>query len=219
MIITVKEFLQKSSKDITVPELTEIDIDPKDGEFSDLFHQVRIQSFQDLQDLDIIPAQLDEKNIRQALAEDDERCLQMAQKLFENQANTPTCNGRSTRNIIKYNYRFGLRSIYDRIRKRQNFSLSDLLSKHYGRKVEWDSLVPLHLRLCIVGLNNISKMAMPVNIVKTHDIDVGSKGGLNLGDSQKMLVAKDIRIHKGGKIKIKTPYIYIKCQSIQGDIP
>ena len=205
-------------KDVIVPDSTEVLLHPEKQGFSELFHEVKIQSLEDLNNLGIVPTRLDEGKLRLALEEDDERCLQLAQKLYENQASPCNCNENSHKNMM-YNYRRSFRAIYDRIRRNQNLSLSKLLSIRSGTKVEWDTLVPLHIRHYMIGLNDKAKMATPVNIAKVKNIDVGSKGGLTLGDSQKMLVANDIIIHKGGKIKINTPYIYIKCHSIQGEVP
>lgn len=215
MAITVKEFLQKKSKDIAVPKSIEMSIDPAVKEFSDICHQVSIESFNHLQDLGIIHSKLDEQKVRQALIEDDDKCLQTAQRLFENRMDDPRFNQKRAPNLIKR--RSGLRLIYEGLRKTHNFSLAVLLSESYSRKVEWDSIIPMHVRGWMARLDNSWIKPLFVDIGKTNDIEVNNDSILNLYPQQKMLHARHIRIHRGGKIK--SPYIMIICQSIQGDIP
>jgi hypothetical protein len=217
-VTPIKRVLEKTGRDIVVPEGREITVGPEEREFAELFSLVEIRSFADLQDLTLIPQGLDEKRVLQAIADDDAEALSAARNYLQPQSKSGGCDCLQSEEgtPLKLHYRSDLRTTYNGIRKTQNPHLSRLLSDLYSKPIEWDSPISAHILWWMLKKNALS--AIRGFVLKPKNITILSNATLSLSASTKLLWANDIRIHAGGKLKSNSSYMKIKCNSVQGNI-
>lgn len=213
---SIRKVLQQQAHNIVIPQSQEVNVGP-DEEYGQLFHRVQLRTFDDLQALSLVPEGLNEDNVRQAMALDDAEALNQARNHLHTTLRTCSCQGGQTgQSSWKYHFRSDLRTTYNGIRRTYHLHLSQLLSDHYQKTVEWDSL----LAMSVWGwTKHVTDFAPSVLVLLAADITINRDATMNLSTTAKVLLANDIRIHVGGRLIINSSFIKIRCASAQGDLP
>lgn len=217
--MSIRDVLQQKNDSIVIPKSKEVNVGVEEKEFSRFFHHVEVKSFNDLQELSLIPKGLDETIVQKAIADDEEEALSIAREyLKEGKAKGCGCENDQNREIapLKLSYRAVLRTTFNGIRKTHNVHLSRVLSDFYEKEIERDSLLPAITHGWVKRW--LTFKLIPILIFFPKDITILNNATLNLSSSTDMLWANDIRIHVGGKLKINSSYIKIKCASVKGNI-
>lgn len=212
------EVLQQRGDDIVIPKSKVVNVGPEEKEFAQFFHRVEVRSFDDLQELSLISKGLDEKRVQKAIADDDGEALSIAREYVKGRAKA--CDFESGQNMeatpLKLSYRSSLRTTFNGIRKSHNIHLSRLLSDLHGEEVESHSLIAAITHGWFKRL--LFLKVIPILVFLPKDITIMHNATLNLSPSTNLLWANDIRIHIGGKLKINSSYVKIRCASVKGNI-
>lgn len=211
----IREVLSRREHSLRLADDEEFVLDVDDRRERPFLHRVVARSFADLQALDLVPAQLNEDEVRRALRADDEEVLSLARsRLVAGGEHACSCHGPAT--TVASSYAGQLRAAYNSLRKAHNPHLARVLSDNLGRHFAWDDLEVSHARWWADQLWR----AKIVSIIATlfADVTVGRGAILTIGPSVKLFYAGDIRVHSGGKIRCLGSYHKFSCFSFEGNI-
>ncbi len=220
----IKEVLEHRGEDIVIPYSREVSLTPDNQEYAKLFHHVEIRSFEDLQSLTFVPDKLDEKRTLDAIATDDASALAAAQDFVRSRGTSCACLDSGERREPepsqavqrKMSYGSDLRVAYAGIRRWQHPTLARLLTEALRANVDWDSPVATHTHRWIDRLRLAHRI--PLEVFVPQDVTVLNNATMFVSSTTKLLWAKDIRIHVGGRIVAHSSYTKIRCKSIQGNL-
>lgn len=229
----LREVLDRQERaDVVVEPDTEVDLEP-DGEYGPLFHRVELASFNDLTALKLVPEELDEGSVRAAIGRDDVEALSLSRDLVRagmaSRTATCACGGHSepddapaqswlqqqTSQTVALDYRSHLSRTYEAVRKAHHPALAEAVSESTGRRIRWDDpeLTGIHRWATLI------EKAWLIAILLIQDLTIGKNATLNVSSQTTSMLVNDIRIHAGGRMVIKSPFISINCASVRGSIP
>lgn len=214
-LCTAKEALRHEVRQIVVPENAELLLSPSHPELANCFVRVHIKSYEDLQLLGFVPRKLSEEKVRQAIAADNEEVYRLASSMASQLSpHDCECQNQSARTSVSF--RDNLRATYDRNRKAHNPALGRLLSDHFGAHVPWDDpLANITRKWIILALDNKIYATRPLLVVLTADITINRDASLIVDSGLKSLLARDIWIHRRGRLVQKGTYIKIWANSVR----
>jgi hypothetical protein len=207
-IVALEEALKRDIHALKVPENKEIYLSPQKSAFGNHIAQIEIRKYKDLQVIGYAPHELSQDKIDDAIVNDNEESYKIANILDNSIKNDCSCN----RNISNKTSPSNFEDIYRNIRKRSNFSLAKLFSKHYDRPILPDDPAPNRLRKLVTKLKN-TVLAGPAVIFE--DITIESKGVLTLDPDIILLFARDIWIHRTGRLVSRGMNLNIIANSIK----
>lgn len=211
--VSVAQALKRPGGDLRVKEKSEITIGP-DADGAEWFHRIRIESFQDLQRMSFVPEGLDERRAMEAVARDNEAAFEMASRSSASDEAPCGCDGERadapSREVSP------LRARYARLRSSLNPQLARALSEVYRREVQWDDPIAIHAYRWIDRW--VVDKGFSLGAFVLRDIVVAKNSTLNIAPQTQIVLANDIRIHTGGKIRTLGSYMKIRCASIQGNL-
>ena len=206
--LKAKEVLKLELRPIEVPEGAEVVLSPADPEYASCFARVRIQSYDDLQTLGLVPRRLAEDKVRQALAADDGEVYDLAGKLLKHPADGCGCSDAATQGPMLRTS--PVRGTYNAIRKRHNPALARVVADHYGTQMTWDASVPAILRKWMVAIS-----AKPnIVVVVIGNITIHKNATLAVAPSSKSLLAWNIWIHSTGRLIAQGSYLKVWANSV-----
>jgi len=208
-LLNAKDALRLELRPIEVPENAELLLSPGNPEYANSFIRVRLKSYEDLQTLGFVPRKLAEDKVRQAMAADDAEMYDLAGKMFRQSPCECGCSKRTM--DVSQSRGSPIRMIYNRMRKRHNPALSRVLSDHYGTKISWDTPVPAIVRKWVEFL-----LLRPEEIIIAllGDITIHRNATLAVAASSKSLLARNIWIHKTGRLVGQGSYLKVWANSI-----
>jgi hypothetical protein len=219
MIMAANEFdpLFEAAKNINVvvPPRVELVLDQKQTGL----HLLTIQRFDQLQALRLVPPELDEGAVRQAIAGDDVEARDVAKDATRASAELCACGGRgdeSPNAPLKRVYRRDTRTTYIGVRKTFHPRLAALMTDTLAVKYNFFDLHPS----IVYGWAN----SLAVNkVIKLwawllNDVEIMNGATLKLQSSVKYFSCAALKIHVGGKLVVPGG-VKIWCQSAQGDLP
>ena len=206
--LKAKEALKLELRPIEVPEGAEVVLSPTDPEYASSFARVRIQSYEDLQTLGLVPRRLAEDKVRQALAADDSEVYELAGKLLQQPAGGCGCSDAGTQgSMLRAS---PVRGIYNAIRKRHNPALARVVADHYGTQMTWDASVPVIVRKWTLAVSAKAQIVLAV----IGNITINKNATLTVASSSKSLLAWNIWIHSTGKLKAQGSYLKVWANSV-----
>jgi hypothetical protein len=220
-VVSIKEVMQRKSESLIIPAEKTVDIGPDQKDYAKFFSVVQIRSFQDLQDLGLIPAELSEEKAKQAITRDGNEAFAIAQtRLRQGSSPKPcSCHGEEGKQgEERPAYRDQIRGVYNEVRKAHHPNFAQVLSEVYRAEVAFDDPIVAHVHAFISGLYAGRFTVTKVPVLKIADITIQKNATMNVGSTTKLLFANDIRIYSGGKMKLNSSFTKIKCSSIQGNL-
>ena len=217
MDASLERFLSAEAASIEVPGDEEIVVDPGEQRFGSHAHKLEVRSFEDLQVLHLIPQGINERSVREAIAKDDEVAFDSARRSLERGTDPCDCTAEQDPDVPpKLKLGADLRGIYVGLRKSQHPHTAKLVSETTGTPVAWDSPVA---KSVYGWVSQLAWKQIDLVALLFKDIEIGKNSTLTLTPTTKVLWASDIRIHLGGKLKVTSSYIKIKCATVQGNLP
>lgn len=215
-LCAVEEALRRTVRQVVVSEDAELLMSPSNPELANCFVQVHLKSYKDLQLLGFVPRKLSEEKVRQAIADDNDEVYKLASSMASQLLPYDYCECQNQSARTSMSSRGSLRSIYARSRKDHNPALGRLLSDHFGAYVPWDAPLASITRNWLAILDNrlydINK-ALPIALVE--DITINRNASLTVDPNLKSLLARNVWIHRSGRLLLKGSYIKIWANSIQ----
>jgi hypothetical protein len=206
--ISVKEFFAGEPKDIIIPESSEILISPNSDKHESLYHFVSVKSIDDLKDLSLIPFEINSDKLKQAIQSDDEEAVKIAKSNFKYDLSECDCHDKK-RNTLK--------SVFTGIRKQSHFELTNLLTNYYNQKMHWDSMEVKHTYKWI-SLVTDSVRSHVLSVLLTNDVIINRNSTMIIDTGTDLIRGRDLKIYSGGKMKIKSSYLFLKFVSAEGNI-
>ncbi|WP_316827617.1 hypothetical protein [Pedobacter miscanthi] len=204
-LISVKELQRVKSIPLEVAENSHITIGPNEKMFSDALHYVSIKSFEDLQELSIIPQGLSKESILKAISEDDDESLTIAKKDY-NFSKQSDCKCHD-------HVEHSLQTQYRNIRRKGNFQLAKLLTNHYGKQILWDDFEAIHAYKMTMNLLKNPRLGLNVVYFSLDDIIINTNSTLTVNSGTDLIKGRNLVIHTNGKMEIKSSYLFLKCKT------
>lgn len=219
-VISIKEALQQKSDSLVIPAEKTVEIGPDQKEYAKLFSFVQIRSFQDLQDLSLIPAELSEEKVKQAITRDGNEAFAIAQtRLRQGAQSSCNCHKEEGEEAHEHlGYRDQIRGIYNEVRKAHHPNFAQVLGDIYRAEVAFDDPVVAHTHAMISAYYAGRFTAVKMPVMKIADITIQKNATMNVAATTKLVFANNIRIYTGGKMKLNSSFTKIKCISIQGNL-
>jgi hypothetical protein len=204
------EALRRDAVDLQVDDDEQLVLSPTDRSHHSYFARIRLQAFDDLQVLGLVPRGLRQEAIRTAIAADDEAVQRLAEERVRRGDAAAPC-GCSQSGGRSLSFSASLRASYQALRRDYNPALARVLSNHYGTELAWDS----HLAISVRGwTSRFSKEAL-VTVALFRDIQIGRNARLDVEASSVELLARNIRIHRSGTLSHHGGYLRIWANSIE----
>jgi len=204
------EALRRDVVDLHVDDDDQLVLSPTERTHHPYFSRIRLEAFEDLQVLGLVPRGLRQEAVRSAIASDDEAVLRLAEeRARRGEAAAPCrCSHPSARSG---SFSDDLRTSYQAIRRDYNPALARVLSNHYGTELKWDSNLAISVR---GWASRFSKQAL-VTIALFRDIQIGRNARLEVEASSVELLARNIRIHRSGTLSHHGAYLRVWANSIE----
>lgn len=207
--IGVAEALRAARRDLVIERDTTYEVGEDEGT------RVTVASVEDLQRLSLLPERLKADALLKAVAADSAAALEQARRMPPS-AGDCGCDGDDGHAARKPHPVASMRTHYAQVRRRFHPALSQLLAEAQGHEVAWDSPTAVHAHRWVEHLQAVRRFEMVVLL--WQDLTVGHNATLQLAPTRRMLWARNIRIHTGGRIRTTGSYLKIKCASIQGNL-
>lgn len=208
-LYSAREFLSQEGRTIEVAENSELVLSPSNPEYARHFARVSLKSFEDLQLLGFIPRRLSIEKVRTAIAADDAEVFRLATTM----PSQPRCDCHPSDLYLKPVSlgRGGFRPAYQAIRNRHNPALARVLSEHLGTTVAWDhSLVGI-----VRKWDRFVALNPEIFALLLDDIVINRNATLSVAAASRSLLARNIWIHRTGKLTHSGSYLKIWADSIE----
>ena len=193
-------------------------VDAEERAFQGAFLNVGIATLGDMQVLGLVPEELAESDILEAMVKDDAEAISTARSLAVALDNGCSCHGGDNKpgaGSPARTFRASLRGTYNAIRKVHHVHLADVMTRVLKRDVPFDSLEVRHVYTAARNLRLGQNQVWPT--LALADMEVELKGTINLPGRQNLILANGIRFSKGGRLVIPGgSYLHVKCVSFQG---
>jgi len=204
-LISVKELQRIKSITLEVKENSHITIGPNEKMFSDALHYVSIKSFEDLQELSIIPQGLSKESVLKAISDDDDESLAIAKKDY-NFSKQSDCKCHD-------HVEHSLQTQFKNIRRKSNFQLAKLLTSHHGKQILWDDFEAIHAYKMTMNLLRNPRLGFNVVYFALDDIIINTNATLTVNSGTDLIKGRNLVIHTNGKMEIKSSYLFLKCKT------
>ena len=201
--LTPKELARQMGRDLVVPEETTVALSPSSREFAHVFARVRVTSFEDAQIMGFIPRKLSEEKVMRAIAEDDTLAYKMASRSYKPGGGCDCGQGEETHGK-------NLRGTYATFRRRNNPALAAFMAEKIGNRVDWDSPLVAATRKWAIN----SRAGLEVIASLFADITINRNATLAVASDTKTLWARDIWIHRTGKLVQNGSYLRVWANSL-----
>lgn len=217
---TVAACLKSKQTDLVVPKSSTLVLDPAKPDTPG-FHRVRVERFEDLELLRLIPAGLTEHAVRAAITADDTQALAVARRRLPS-ATDVRCScapenaphGQGT--AILGNYRKDLAVAYRQVRNTVHPSLATTLSDTTGLPVLWND----------VKLNAVyrlwrrfqARQVLELLLWQLRDVEIMNHAQLVLARNVSAIYGNALRIHTDGKLVITGSWVHLRFVSAQGNL-
>ncbi|GAA4198181.1 hypothetical protein GCM10022289_06530 [Pedobacter jeongneungensis] len=204
-LISVKELQRVKSLTLEVDENSHITIGPNEKMFSDALHYVSVKSFEDLQELSIIPQGLSKENVLRAISDDDEESLAIAKKDY-NFSKQSDCKCHD-------HVEHSLQTQFRNIRRKSHFQLAKLLTSYYGKQILWDDFEAVHAYKMTTNLLKNPRFGLNIVYFALDDIIINTNSTLTVNSGTDLIKGRNLVIHTNGKMEIKSSYLFLKCKT------
>lgn len=209
-LVTAADALRAKRRDKVVEDGSTYEVGDEDCT------RVGIAGIEDLQRLSLLPESLKPELLLKAIREDDAAALEQARRLPFAAADCGCDGGDDATEARAPHPVATLRQQYGQLRRRFHPTLARALSDVHGQEVAWDSPLAIHAHRWVHQLQAVRRFELV--LVFWQDLTVGRNATLQLATTRRMLWARHIRIHTGGRIRTGGSYLKIKCASIQGNL-
>jgi hypothetical protein len=204
--------LRRELHDFRVGAGAEFFLSPERSDCRDFFASMEVRSMKDLQTLGLVPREIPEQELRQAIAADDETALETAREtLLRTPAHPCSCIAKEGDGAQPYAR--VLKQAYVRARRMYNPALAQLMSRHQRASLAWDSVAVASVR---GWASRMEKTAFQPRVIAAlfQDITVEKDATLVLDPDTSILFGRSIRIHKTGRIVHRGGYLRIWASEI-----
>jgi hypothetical protein len=217
---SIERFLRAEGRGLDVPRESELTLDAGREELGRDAHRLEIRSFDDLRSLRLVVPEVREDSVREAIAADDEAAWQESFRLADAGRTDCACHERTeTESSIAPQRGGAARSVeaaYRGLRRRRHPSLARLVGAEIKNRVTSDSLVVK----AVYGWTDRLMVAKVIDLIafKYKDVTIAHNATLSLAPAVNIFYCGDLRIHVGGRLRIKGSYIKVNCLSAQGNL-
>jgi hypothetical protein len=209
---SASEALHREVVGLEVEDDEELELSPARRGHEKYFARIRLESFEDLQVLGLVPRRLKQQQVLDAIAEDDEQAFNLgSERMRKGQAAVAApCNCHGDAHSAP-TFAEELRDSVRHVRQSYNPALARVLSNHFGVEFRWDSMLAKSVRGWVrryhPGIDIIAHLF--------EDITIGKNAKLVLTQASTSLLARAIRIHQTGKLVHSGGYLRIWANSIE----
>jgi hypothetical protein len=105
------------------------------------------------------------------------------------------------------------------VRRAHHPALVEVYRESTGLQIDWDDKELQGIRRWTSVVGDRQTTTPVIVVVSTiKNITILKNSTLSVSNNTTKMFAKDIRIHVGGRLIIKTPFISINCASVRGNI-
>jgi hypothetical protein len=203
---------------------------------------VEINSFKDLQQLSLVPAQLEEGKALDAIRDDDRTALEVAESLLRRNPIPCECADPSSAGAVVVRSTDVFRALdrpdltdavlsespvksvfarevalaYTGVRKVRHPQLAAVISDALRTQLRFDAL-PVRIAYGWI-VRRAEFRAIDFTVLSALDVVVERNGTLRLSPDIDSLRAQEIRIFTGGRLIVQSSYIKIVCASVAGNL-
>jgi hypothetical protein len=205
------EALRRDLSSIELREGEEAALSPSQREHHKYFARVRMRGFDDLQALGLVPRRLKEQVVRDALSSDDRDALQLSREFIAKRGAPAGSCGCESAHIRPTSIARELDATYRDIRKEHHPALARVLSERYETEFAWNSA----FASSIYGwTRRIQAQEIIASICVVADITIGRNATLTLDHTSTVLLAREIWIHRTGKLVHRGGFLRIWAKSL-----
>jgi hypothetical protein len=181
---------------------------------------VEVKTFEDLQQLDLVPRWLDQRAMREAVARDDEEASGVARAQMV--ATRPPCGCEGDGAVdpdlrpAKLTQRSEYRRSFVGARKAFHPHLAALMTESSDIRFYPSDLVVAMTWGWFTRLVSVRVLPFPIWLFET--VEIGRNSTLALSPAEKGLYCGDLKIHLGGKLVVQGSGAKIRCLSAQGKL-
>ena len=212
-VYSIAECLKTKRDDLVVSKSKEIFLNPDDKNYQRYFRTVKVTSIADLQALGILPREVDEEQIKSAIDSDDREAFELARNKYDFQSANCGCS-HAKGSVPTPDFK----QFHRDLRKKYNPSLEKVFASYYkvpatakDLRVEMASKWALR----IVVYPNFWRDVLGLFL---KDMIVPANTNLVLSPSIDLVNVNNLKIYKGGKVSYAGSYLFMKCNSAQGNI-
>jgi hypothetical protein len=214
-LTTVVEALHRAPQDLDTSEDEELVLSPEQPEHHQYLARARLDGYRDLQALGLVPRNMPEQSVREAIASDDQDAMRLAQDmLLRRRAAQPAaiCNcEQSESHPTTSSFRRDLKQTYREIRRDYHPALANALSEHYRVEFSWDSALAGSINGWV---HRIYRPEVTIEFAFFRDITIRRGSTLSLRNDSTVLLARNIRIHREGRLRHRGGYLRIWASAI-----
>lgn len=218
--LSVAQFFQQRGTDVVVPDNEQLTLRRGETEREGRFFNVEVRSFSDLQALNLLSRDAEERVVRKAIADDDAEAFNTARVHLQSNAIHPAspchCSGEAENRPLRHAYREDLRVTYNAIRRTSHPRLAAVLSEATKTHVAFDSMEAAVVRGLASKLFN--EHVIRLGALLLNDIEIGVNSTLFVTPETKLLYGNRLRIYHGGVLQGLGSFLWIRCASAEGGI-